>query len=158
MYNSLSVAKTLYDMYYADHGSNMDELRMHKLMYFTQRESLLQYKTPLFDEPFYGWKYGPVLHSVRKEYKKEHPFADAQEVTDSAVKKLLSSVYYRYRDVSSWRLSTMTHLELSWRFARNGMNYNENGDRQLSLGLMQTDANREKAARLAGRAEGNNGY
>ena len=41
MEKTLCVAKALYDMYYKQNGVRMDEMKMHKLMYFSQRESLM---------------------------------------------------------------------------------------------------------------------
>ena len=40
MEDTLYVAKALYDMYLEQTGVYMDEMKMHKLMYFSQRESL----------------------------------------------------------------------------------------------------------------------
>ena len=40
MEKTMCVAKALYDMYYAEKCVHMDEMKMHKLMYFSQRESL----------------------------------------------------------------------------------------------------------------------
>ena len=61
MEKTLAVAKSLYSMYGKRFHTSMDEMKMHKLMYFAQRESLMYNRTVLFDEDFYGWKYGPVL-------------------------------------------------------------------------------------------------
>ena len=74
MENTLCVAKVLYDMYYEQKGVQMDEMKMHKLMYFSQRESLMYNNEPLFDGTFYGWKYGPVLKEVRSVYMTEALF------------------------------------------------------------------------------------
>ena len=41
MEKTMCVAKALYDMYYEQNGVRMDEMKMHKLMYFSQRESLM---------------------------------------------------------------------------------------------------------------------
>lgn len=68
MENSKVVAKVLYNMYQDRFWCPMDEMKMHKLMYFAQRESLMYDKEPLFEESFYGWKYGPVLKSVRSQF------------------------------------------------------------------------------------------
>ena len=59
MENTMGVARALDNLYYEKNGKHMDEMRMHKLMYFAQRESLMYNKEPLFDATFYGWKYGP---------------------------------------------------------------------------------------------------
>ena len=49
MEKTMCVAKALYDMYYEQNGVRMDEMKMHKLMYFSQRESLMYNSEPLFD-------------------------------------------------------------------------------------------------------------
>lgn len=41
MEKTMCVAKALFDMYYKESGEYMDEMKMHKLMYFAQRESLM---------------------------------------------------------------------------------------------------------------------
>ena len=69
MENTMSVATALDSMFYEKNGKHMDEMRMHKLMYFVQRESLMYNNEPLFDAIFYGWKYGPVLSSVYEYFK-----------------------------------------------------------------------------------------
>jgi len=38
----------------------------HKLLYFAQRESIIQTDTPLFDASFYGWRFGPILKEIRE--------------------------------------------------------------------------------------------
>ena len=65
MADTLAVAKYLNELNVQAHGENMDQMKMHKLMYFSQRESLMKLNNPLFDELFEAWKYGPVLVSVR---------------------------------------------------------------------------------------------
>jgi len=55
MANTLAVAKELYDLYYKKHNSNMDQMKMHKMMYLSQRESLMIYNRPLFDDEFQAW-------------------------------------------------------------------------------------------------------
>lgn len=41
-------------------GKNLEEMKLHKLLYFVQRESLAITGNPLFAEPFEGW----ILESV----------------------------------------------------------------------------------------------
>ena len=54
MEKTMCVAKALDDMYFERYGVCMDEMKMHKLMYFSQRESLMSCNEPLFDGTFYG--------------------------------------------------------------------------------------------------------
>lgn len=153
MENVLSVAKTLYDMYYEQQGCYMDELKMHKLMYFSQRESLMRNKTPLFDAKFYGWRYGPVLLEVRSEYKRGSCFNnDSNDVSDDT-RDLLKSVLDRYGSLSSWKLSSLTHEEFSWKNARRGLSANDNGNVELSMEAMMVDAMKENLNRKHGLAD-----
>lgn len=54
MENTLHVAKYLNDLFKEDNGTNMDEMRMHKMLYLAQRESLMYTKEPLFKAEFKG--------------------------------------------------------------------------------------------------------
>ena len=147
MEKTMCVAKALYDMYYMQFGVYMDEMKMHKLMYFSQRESLMCYNHPLFDGTFYGWEYGPVLKEVRREYKFETFFVSAVEGVSETTQKLLKRVLDRYGSLSSWKLSSLSHEEFSWKKARAGLASGEDGDVALSLDAMKVDATKEFVAR-----------
>lgn len=150
MENTMGVAKALDSLYYEKNGKHMDEMRMHKLMYFAQRESLMYNKEPLFDATFYGWKYGPVLKEVRNQFKKDLNLEELTKLKDSVsdnTKKILESVFDRYGSLSSWKLSALSHEEFSWKMARSGLNYEDNGDVPLSLNAMKVDAQRELVSR-----------
>ncbi len=150
MENTMGVARALDSLYYEKNGKHMDEMRMHKLMYFVQRESLMYNKEPLFDATFYGWKYGPVLKEVRNQFKKDLNLEELTKLKDSVsdnTKKLLESVFDRYGSLSSWKLSALSHEEFSWKMARSGLNYEDNGDVPLSLNAMKVDAQRELVSR-----------
>lgn len=149
MEKTLCVAKALYDMYYDKKGVSMDEMKMHKLMYFSQRESLMYNKELLFDATFYGWKYGPVLNEVRNEYKFESFFADVTGTVCEETMALLKRVLERYGSLSSWKLSSLSHEEFSWKKSRRGLAASENGNVKLSLEAMKVDATRELVARKA---------
>lgn len=143
MENTLHVAKYLNDLFKADNGTDMDEMRMHKMMYLVQRESLMYTKVPLFASDFKGWKYGPVLSEVRSEYVTKDMFQSVNANLSEASKKLVNSVYKRYNKLSSWKLSSLSHGELSWKCSREGLAVGENGTVTLKLSDMRVDAARE---------------
>ncbi len=149
MENTLCVAKALYEMYYEQNGICMDEMKMHKLMYFSQRESLIYNNEPLFDGIFYGWKYGPVLKEVRSAYKNNTLASESSETLSDATLKLLKSVMERYGSLSSWKLSSLSHEEFSWKKARKGLEAADDGNVELSLDAMKVDATRELIDRRA---------
>ena len=48
MGSTLAVAKYMNELNLQKHGCNMDEMKMHNMMYFSQRESLMNTDNPLF--------------------------------------------------------------------------------------------------------------
>lgn len=152
MEKTMCVAKALYDMYYAEKGVHMDEMKMHKLMYFSQRESLMCNKEPLFNATFYGWKFGPVLKEVRSEFRMLNPFSNVEDLVSEQTKELLKSVLVRYGSLSLWKLSSLSHEEFSWKKARVGLEAGEDGNVELSLEAMKVDATKELVARKAAMA------
>lgn len=128
MENTLCVAKMFNDLYKADFGISMNEMRMYKMMYFVQRESLMKTKEVLFDADFYGWKFGPVLLEVHSEYVTGSMFSQVTETLSESAKDLVKFVYNRYNDLSSWKLSTLSHGEVSWKYARKGLDASDNGN------------------------------
>ena len=85
MEDLMNVASYIYNIYKSENGTNIDEMKLHKLMYFAQRESLIQDNRPLFDAVFYGWKFGPILKEIRIAYR-DSAFYD--EVPDAFVVKV----------------------------------------------------------------------
>ncbi len=118
MSKTLAVAKYLNELNVERHGCEMDEMKMHKMMYFSQRESLMNTNNPLFGDSFEAWKFGPVLRSVRNEYKRNHMFESVNETLTEEEKRLVEYVFERYDSFDAWDLSSLSHEEFSWKQAR----------------------------------------
>lgn len=147
MENTLSVAKVLYNSYLERFNEPMDQMKMHKLMYFLQRESLMYNKEVLFEDDFLGWKYGPVLPVVRNEYLTGNLFSKVNDTVLEETKNLVNSVLDRYAGFSSWKLSSLSHREFSWKCARKGLSASDNGNVKLTVNAMKVDAAKELAER-----------
>ena len=143
MTQTMAVAKYFNDLHMEKHGCAMDQMKMHKMMYFSQRESLMISGNPLFSDDFEAWKYGPVLLSVRNEYLTGHMFAGEYDELDDTERNLVASVYERYDEYDAWQLSTLSHAEHSWRQARKDLGACEAGHEKMSLSAMKVDATRE---------------
>lgn len=52
MMGILQVASYIYKRYMDDFGARIDEMKLHKLLYFTQRECLIQKGEPMFEAHF----------------------------------------------------------------------------------------------------------
>ena len=68
MERAINVARYICDEYRKMSGEAIDEMKLHKLLYFSQRESFAITGEPLFIDEFEGWRYGPVCVAVRKSF------------------------------------------------------------------------------------------
>lgn len=74
---------------------------------------------------------------------KENKFSLVNETVSEDTKRLLNEVLKRYGAVSSWKLSSLSHNEFSWKCARKGLSPSDNGNVKLTVEAMKVDAFRE---------------
>ncbi|MGP1411633.1 MAG: Panacea domain-containing protein [Peptoanaerobacter stomatis] len=131
MLNSINVAKTLYESYFNKYNKYPDEMTMHKLMYFLQKECLISDSRFLFIEDFYSWEYGMILKkAVRQFYypvkhdengnkiknpKFDNLYKDIESYKDTHLSNLISTILDKYGGYSAWELSALSHRENSWK-------------------------------------------
>lgn len=135
----IDVAQYIYEKYKAVTEETIDEMKLHKLLYFAQRESLAITDEPLFDEKFEGWKYGPVSTTIRYGFTKDGIINATGNISDEA-KYIINNVIEEYGALATWKLSELSHKEKSWKNARKGLAPNENGNIELDLADIREDA------------------
>ena len=80
------------------------------------------------------------------------PFSNVEGKVSEQTLDLLKSVLKRYGSLSSWKLSSLSHGEFSWKKSRVGLESGEDGNVELSLEAMRVDATKELVARKAAMA------
>lgn len=136
----LDVAQFIYDEYQRISGEKIDEMKLHKLLYFAQRESFAILGQPLFHEELQAWKYGPVSMDVRMWFSKDNGIETNTKEISADAAYILKNVILEYGQIASWKLSELSHQELSWRNAREGICSAESGNRSLRLDDIKKDA------------------
>lgn len=136
----IDVAQYIYDEYKRQSGEVIDEMKLHKLLYFAQRESLAITNEPLFEERFEGWKYGPVSREVRTHYTVDGMYYKDKRALSIGSTYIVKNVILQYGALASWKLSQISHNELSWQNSRKGLAEGENGDALLTLDDIRKDA------------------
>ena len=144
MYNAVDIAKYVVQKYKEKFDRQLDELKLHKLLYLLYREYIIQYNDKLFEENFYGWKFGPILKSVRKQYESLN---DCNIELNENIKKLINDILDKYGKKSSWSLSRLTHGEISWKNSRIGIEEGKNGDNPIKYEDIVIDAKNIKERR-----------
>lgn len=122
-------------------SEQLDEMKLHKLLYFTQRESFAITGAPAFDGTFEGWKYGPVCREVRSAYCNGEILVKTNDISDK-LKYIVNNIILEYGSLASWKLSELSHKDTSWKNARAGLSPDENGDVPLKLDDIKADAHK----------------
>lgn len=135
----LNVAQYIFDEYKRQSNTVIDEMKLHKLLYFSQRESFAITGKPLFDGNFQGWKYGPVCCAVRSVFSPDGIVEKTDPVSDECA-YIVNNVVQEYGSIASWKLSEMSHNEISWKNSRIGLDKDQNGNRLISLDDIKEDA------------------
>lgn len=140
MENVLDVAQYIYDEYQRQSGEIIDEMKLHKLLYFAQRESIAITNEPLFGENLEGWKYGPVSKEVRTHYTADGMCYQNKKKLSPQGAYIVKNVILQYGTLASWRLSQLSHKEISWQNSRKGIAEGENRDAVLLIDDIRKDA------------------
>jgi len=116
-----------------------DEMKLQKLLYFTQRESFAIIGRQAFEGTFEGWKFGPVSREVRASLYNGEIIVPTTEISEE-IKYIVNNVILEYGSLASWKLSEISHKDLSWQNARRGLAPDENGSKPLKLDDIKADA------------------
>lgn len=146
MKDLMTIASYICGRYEAETGERIDEMKLHKLLYFAQREQMIRTGEALFEGDFYGWRFGPVVPAIRDAYRNQNfqPVTDVDLGEDKAV---LDAVFENYAGRDSWSLSRLTHGEICWKKSRKGIAPNESSNNLIPLADIGLDARRMRERR-----------
>ena len=88
-------------------------LKLNKLVYYSQVESLRKYNQPLFDDIIEAWQYGPVepvvYHAFSSYGRNCIRKSTGSAILDETSKNLIDSVMNRLGMLSAFDLVTLSH-------------------------------------------------
>lgn len=140
MVDVVSIASYISERYRKEFGERIDEMKLHKLLYLTQRECLIQTGEPMFEATFHAWKYGPVLPEIRQLYKADALNGGLPKDMEEKYKEVFDYVFAEYAHKRSIVLSNITHGDYSWSHAREGYGKYEDSDVPMLLDDIKKDA------------------
>ena len=135
----INVAQYIFNEYKRVTEEIIDEMKLQKLLYFSQRETFAILNQPLFNEVFEGWKYGPVSREVRTVFTEDGINAQTEDIKSES-KYIINNIIQEYGALASWKLSALTHKETSWLNSRKGLKKEENGNVKIKLEDIKEDA------------------
>ncbi len=153
MKDIFTVASYIAGRYEREFGQPIDEMKLHKLLYFTQREALIQTDSPIFPQEFQGWRLGPVAPGIRKPYQEGSFDKTVSDADMEGFLPILDYVFKNYAPKDSWSLSRLSHGEACWKNSRKGIAPSESSSQVIPIEDIRLDANRmrERRALLAQR-------
>ena len=135
----INVAQYIFIEYKRVTEEIIDEMKLQKLLYFSQRETFAILNQPLFNEVFEGWKYGPVSRVVRTVFTEDGINAQTEDIKSES-KYIINNIIQEYGALASWKLSALTHKETSWLNSRKGLKKEENGNVEIKMEDIREDA------------------
>jgi uncharacterized phage-associated protein len=126
-----------------DAGDTISLLKLQKLLYYGQAWSLVLRKQPLFYQEIEAWVSGPVVRDVWNEYQVykygDIPVPDRCDIEwEEDELEVLEEVWNTYGELSARHLQNLTHSELPWRKAREGLEPAEKSKNVISMDDMQS--------------------
>lgn len=121
MFDVLEISK--YVIKYEDSkGRPISNLRLQKLLYFIQANSLVETSKPCFKQKIEAWDYGPVVPSAYHEYKKfgSTPIFPSKrniDILDSKTKVLINEILEECSKITTKKLVEITHRQKPWKIA-----------------------------------------
>lgn len=114
----------------------IDEMKLHKLLFYLQKYSLALYHQPAYQEELVAWVHGPVSLTVRENFNslKYH-----RETLNKLERNLTDFIIEKYGVLSSWTLREMSHQEKSWQDARKGLQDKEIGTNLITMDSIKQD-------------------
>lgn len=135
----INVAQYIFNEYKRVTEEIIDEMKLQKLLYFSQRETFAILNQPLFNEVFEGWKYGPISREVRTVFTEDGINAQTEDIKSES-KYIINNIIQEYGALASWKLSALTHKETSWLNSRKGLKKEENGNVKIKMEDIREDA------------------
>ncbi|MGV8081929.1 MAG: Panacea domain-containing protein [Syntrophales bacterium] len=98
----------------------LSNLKLQKLVYYSQGLHLAVFNRPLFRETIYAWQYGPVVPDLYHSYKQwgAGGIPARQEfdpsVIDPETSEFIDEIYEAFGQFSAIRLMELTHTDQCW--------------------------------------------
>ena len=132
--------------------SEITNMKIQKLLYYSQSIYLALFDCPLFIEEIQAWKYGPVCppaYQFYREYEDKQLPNQNEDLIDipKDIQDLIDEIWQYFGRYHAYILSGMSHLEFPWRNARRGLNDYESSQELITKDDMQK-LGREKLSEI----------
>ncbi|WP_432365615.1 Panacea domain-containing protein [Lacticaseibacillus paracasei] len=128
-------------------GEDLDsELKLQKLLYFSQVESFALTNKPLFDEDFEDWRHGPVLKEIRHIFNDGYKPMTSNEAThvDATTKVVIEFTLQKYAQYTPWKLRELSHHTAAWSRARGDISDDSRDNKIIDKSMIKAEAQSQR--------------
>ncbi len=115
-------------------------MKLQKIVYYAQAESLVHYSKPLFREKILAWRGGPVVRELFEKHKGLKILSNinlgAADKLSMEQKACVNWAVEKYGNLDGDTLSHLTHIERPWNEARKGLSLEAPSDVEITLQSM----------------------
>lgn len=123
-------------LFFREKGENITNLKLQKLLYYTQAWHLAIHGRPMFEGNFQAWTHGPVNVSVYNRFSdyRWQPITEAiqgpniSQEEEAHIQEVLES----YGGFGAYELERLTHSERPWKNARGDLPADSGSNRVIS--------------------------
>lgn len=144
MISPLDAARYFIVRAYEDNkDADMTNMKVQKLLYYSQSLCLALNDEPLFENEIQAWRYGPVCpeaYCFYSEYEsKQLPIPSDNSLSEISedIRNILEEVWSYFGVHRPYVLSDMTHLEFPWKNARRNLAREASSQKALDIGDMK---------------------
>ena len=140
-YRAQEVAETIIELSRKRAISDLTNLKLQKLLYYSQAWHLALFDAALFSEDIEAWIHGPVVPRVFgtfKEYRWNVIDRPVNPLMDEAVVRHVNEVLVAYGKFGATDLERLTHSEQPWIYARRGIAPDEPSRNVISTNHMKS--------------------
>ncbi len=119
MYDAMIIARYVVD-YFTKEGSPITNLKLQKILYYLQVDSLIENGIGIFNEDVVAWRFGPVVESVYQEFRIngsfeiEDEYPGIADYIEDIHKESINELLERSMDYSAIELVRKTHEDVPW--------------------------------------------
>lgn len=142
MVNVIKIASYISQRYEYQSGSRIEEMKLHILLYFVQRECMVQTALPLFADAFYATNDTLYIPSVHIAYQSDALHDKLSDDILCKYRSIFDHVLKSYAAKDMIGLTTLIQSEYSWKHAH---------EEETSIKLVHTEEISKDAERIRNR-------
>lgn len=129
----------------SDEKKPITNKKLQKLVYYAQAWSLVLHNEKLFSEKIEAWVHGPAIPDLYEKFMQFGAEPITLKPSDKPTfnlpetqKEILDNVWQVYGKFDADYLEILTHSELPWLEAREGLQSSESSENEISLETMKS--------------------